>query len=389
MEITAFCQGDPFGRHAWSGANRGIFSALAALGVLRAAVDVEVRGPRRYLLALREWSPDKRQWRDNFLKSPRLFRARTQAAARHLERDARMPDAVLQIGAMFDAAWTYRGLPRFCYLDSNTLLSARGGPQAFGHRACARYKRIAFEHERDIYQASAGVFVFSDFVRRSLIDDFGVNPSRVHTVYAGVNLPIPAAPPPPSPEPTVLFIGRDFARKGGPLLLRAFRRVRRVLPRARLIIAGASPNVHQAGVEVRGFIDKNSPGGEATLASLFAQARVFTLPSHFEPFGVVYAEAMHFGLPCVGVNHCAMPEIITPGVTGLLVPPDDEISLAEALTALLQDQTLAQRMGAAGREKAQRLFRWEIVAHKMVTAMQARIAAKVAQRQAVAVSADG
>lgn len=365
MQIIGFCHGDPFDPHTWSGSNRGIFSALDARGWLRSAHDVEARGAPRYLAALREFTPNSKAWRQNFLKSPYLFSVRSRTAAAHLRRAEPPPDAVLQIGALFDATWACPALRRYCYLDSNTRLSERGGAQSFGHYARASYQRLAFARERAIYHASAGVFVFSDFVRDSLIQDFGVSPARVHTVYAGVNLAVPAALPDVAREPMILFVGRDFERKGGPMLLEAFARVRAELSHARLVIAGGRPSVSNPGVEVVGFIDKHAPAGEAALARLYTRAAVFTMPSHFEPFGIPYAEAMHFAVPCVAVNHCAMPEIVSHGTTGLLVPPGRPDELAHALLTLLRDPVRAREMGAAARAKAQRLFDWDTVAAKM------------------------
>lgn len=371
MKIIGFCQGGPFDPHSWSGSNRGIFTALQRRGMLAGAYDVELSGVKRYWAALREYSPDKTVWRHNFLKSPYPFKLRTREATRLLREHGRAADAALQVGAMFDATASRPDLARYCYLDSNSRLSENGGRQSFGYYARSEYKRMAFERERGIYQRSAGVFVFSDFVKNSLVNDFGIAPTRVHTVYAGVNLKVPATLPEGGiKEPIILFIGRDFERKGGPLLIEAFRHVRTVMPRAKLIIAGASPSVDLPGVEVVGFIDKHSADGERRLADLFSRAAVFTMPSHFEPFGIVYAEAMHFGLPCVAVNRCAMPEIVTHGQTGLLVQPDHARALANALLEVLQNPTRARAMGMAGRQKAKEWFTWDKVAERMAHTMQ-------------------
>lgn len=370
MEIVGLCQGEPFSPLTWSGSNREIFLALRNRGLLADVVDVNVRGLRRYINALREYSVDKKVWRHNFLKSPRQFEARTRNAQQALEALDRLPDAVLQIGAMFDGTASHRQVPLYCYLDSNCALSARGGAQSFSHYANAEYKRIAFERERAVYQRATGVFVFSNFLRNSMIKDFGMAPERVHTVYAGVNLTIPPIEVQAAREPTILFIGKDFERKGGPLLLRAFKRVRAAMPNARLIIAGAQPQVDEPNVEAVGYVDKTTPDGEARLAWLYRRAAVFTMPSHFEPFGIVYAEAMHFGLPCVGVRHYAMPEIVTHEQTGLLVAPDNEVELADALLRVLRDRALGLRMGVEGKKKAEALFRWDAVAEKMEAIMR-------------------
>lgn len=364
MELIGFCQRNPYDPSTWSGFSRELFLALRNRGVLQAVYDVEVKGAGRYIGALREYSLNRNIWRHNFLKSPAMFERRTRTASEYLDR-AGHPDAVLQIGAMFDATALHRDIPRYCYLDSNCALSARGGADSFGYYASDAYKRLAFERERAVYRRSEGIFVFSDYLRQSIIDDFGIAPVKVHTVYAGVNFGIPPIDMNAKRERAILFIGKDFAREGVALLLKAFALVRRALPDTKLIIAGAAPSIDQPNVEVIGFVDKNTPAGEERLAQLFKRAAVFAAPSDSTSFGISYAEAMHFALPCVGLNHYAMPEIVEHHATGLLVPPNDVEALAAALIYILNNPAVAQRMGMEGKKRAEQLFRWDAVAEKL------------------------
>jgi glycosyltransferase involved in cell wall biosynthesis len=123
------------------------------------------------------------------------------------------------------------------------------------------------------------------------------------------------------------------------------------------------------GIRCLGELDKNRPEGAAALASTYASADVFALPTRFEPFGIAFVEAMHFGLPCVGPRAWAVPEIIADGETGFTVPVDDVDDLTERLLRLLRDRALARRMGAAGRERARRLFTWPQVVGRMLEVM--------------------
>src|SRR4029077_11713442 len=94
-----------------------------------------------------------------------------------------------------------------------------------------------------------------------------------------------------------------------------------------------------------GDLDKNSAEGWANLAEAYTSADVFALPTRFEPFGVAFVEAMHFGLPCIGPRACAVPEIIVDGETGFTVPVDDVEALTDRLLRLLTDPSLARTMG--------------------------------------------
>ena len=62
---------------------------------------------------------------------------------------------------------------------------------------------------------------------------------------------------------------------------------------------------------------------------------MFVMPSLYEPYGIVFAEAMAHRLPCIGADNCAMPEIIKHGETGYVVPVRDEMALANRLVARL------------------------------------------------------
>jgi glycosyltransferase involved in cell wall biosynthesis len=116
-------------------------------------------------------------------------------------------------------------------------------------------------------------------------------------------------------------------------------------------------------------LNKNQPTGAAALADAYASADVFVLPTRFEPFGIAFVEAMHFGLPCIGPHSWAVPEIIADGETGFTVPVDNVDALTDRLIRLLGDRALAASMGKAAQERAQRLFTWPHVVGRMTDAM--------------------
>ncbi len=101
------------------------------------------------------------------------------------------------------------------------------------------------------------------------------------------------------------------------------------------------------------------------LAALYRDARAFCLPSLYEPYGLVLLEAMAHGVPCVGTSVQAIPEILDQGRAGLLVEPHDPDALAQALVALLSDDDLAHRLGAAGRNFVESELNWDRVAERM------------------------
>ena len=95
---------------------------------------------------------------------------------------------------------------------------------------------------------------------------------------------------------------------------------------------------------------------------LLTHATVFACPSLYEPLGIVNLEAMACGTAVAGSDVGGIPEVVSDGETGLLVPPDDPAALAAALNSLLADPGRAAAMGRLGRERAIAHFSWPAIA---------------------------
>jgi alpha-maltose-1-phosphate synthase len=378
MKILLLCEGDAETAHgSFSGSSKSLVDHLRAAGHEVLSRDVDLYGFRKFAAAAATVGPSRRRWGVRFHLAGIPFRMRSRLAAGHIE-SAGPVDAILQIGATF-APVGRKATPYFLFCDSNIRMAERGrvSGQSQAASLSVRTLEAVAEREATVYEAAAGVFSISERLRTSFIDDFRVAPQRVHTVHAGPNFD-PAAVPrevdvgrKQEHPPTVLFVGVQFERKGGDLLLRAFRRVRESLPTARLLIVGPSNlGLEEAGVELLGFLRKDDPGEWARLVDAYARADVFCLPTRFEPFGIVFIEAMFFGLPCIGPDAWAIPEMVDDGVTGFLIPPEDESVLADRLLTLLRHPELARRMGASGRERARSHFTWTAVADRITKVLR-------------------
>ncbi len=168
----------------------------------------------------------------------------------------------------------------------------------------------------------------------------------------------------------VLFVGRPEKRKGLKFLIRAFVGVQRELPDARLIVVGAGKfgrferavrNARLQNVRFRSDV----PFDE--LPRYHHTAHVFCAPNTgFESQGIVLLEAMAAGMPIVASNIDGFAAVVTHGVEGLLVRPEDPAALAAALVELLRDRERGERMGALGRERSQH-YRWDRVAQSVLS----------------------
>ncbi|MEM6844001.1 MAG: glycosyltransferase family 4 protein [Bacteroidota bacterium] len=210
--------------------------------------------------------------------------------------------------------------------------------------------------EKCIYKNATKVFVLGGQVAQSLVNDYQLPESKVVCVGAGYNIQVSNLPTDDAryAKKKILFVGIDWERKGGPLLIEAFQRVLAKHPDAHLTIVGSSPKVTVPNCEVVGKIPLSN------VPQYFEQASVFCMPSIREPFGIVYIEAMLYRLPVVALNRGATSDFIQPGVNGFLVENTAE-DLADALDQLLQSPTRCRSFGEKGYDIAHERYSWNYI----------------------------
>jgi glycosyltransferase involved in cell wall biosynthesis len=155
--------------------------------------------------------------------------------------------------------------------------------------------------------------------------------------------------------PVVATVANFKAHKGHRHLLEAASIVRRSLPEARFVLAGAGPTERQvreraAALGLEGTVVFAGPREDAP--RLAAAADLFVLPSEHEGLPVALLEAMALGRAVVATRTGGVPEVVEDGRHGLLVPPADPRALAEAIAELLRDPARRARMGEEGRRRA-------------------------------------
>jgi glycosyltransferase involved in cell wall biosynthesis len=250
------------------------------------------------------------------------------------------------------------GLPHFVYTDNTELAQLRQPGFERGQLLGEWWLAL----ERQIYQRADRVFTMSQNVRRSLLEDYGVAGHKVRCVFSGSNAevrPGSRGGPERHLQKALLFVGVVWERKGGPELVEAFEAVLRKHPDATLTIVGCRPRVRLRNCRVLGRLPLEG------MSRLYEAASLFCLPSRNEPFGIAFVEAMHHALPLVGTALGAIPDLITPGENGLLVPARDPAALASALDQLLSDPEAMQRMGCRSLARARDRYTWDRVGERL------------------------
>ncbi len=171
-------------------------------------------------------------------------------------------------------------------------------------------------------------------------------------------------------EPLIVTASRLIKRKNPELLVSAFAKVLKVIPDAKLVIAGSGREEDNLSQQVRDLDIADSVsliGGvsKEKVAQLMAAANVFVLPSKAESFGLTLLEASAAAVPVVCSNAGGVPEVFQNGFNALLYPPGDDEAMAKAIVDLIRDRELAKKIGSNAVETAKR-FTWERTAEKIL-----------------------
>jgi glycosyltransferase involved in cell wall biosynthesis len=354
---------------AWDGG--GKWGQLYA-GVAESADVVDIIRPCapravQWAAVLRNARNNVRERKRDPAYSPLMHRWLTRSVDAALAvRDPAGFDVILQSQTLFTPGGEARRRPYAIYTDSTHALCR--GCRYDGDPTPGRWGERLETLEAAVARGAGHVFTMSEFARGSMIGDYGCDPEQVTVVGAGVNVAV-AEGAPPRDRPRAILVGVDLERKGGLEVLAAWPRVRAAVPDAELLIVGPRTARDVEGVRWLGRV------APAEVSRLYSSSTVFVCPTLWDPWGLVYHEAMAHGLPCIGTDRFAVPEIIAAGETGLLVPPRDPDAVAAALIELLSDPGRAAAMGAEARRRVQLEATWGAVGARMVPALR-RLAAQ-------------
>jgi hypothetical protein len=189
-------------------------------------------------------------------------------------------------------------------------------------------------------------------------------------------------------SPIVLFIGRLEKRKGVHILIKAIPYVLKKIPQATFNIIGRDtfltkeaisftgnkdesfqaqlindiPEQYRKNVNFLGYVERDD------LARYYEECDIFVAPSLYESFGLIYIEAMSYAKPVIGCGVGGVSEVIEDGISGILVPPEDYVSLAESILNLINNNALRRNMGEKARERIKNNFSDTIMAERTLAA---------------------
>ncbi len=273
------------------------------------------------------------------------------------------PDFVLHTFSMYSPFWDQFDIPYGMYLDYTMMLVHKNWAPWAPFETPDKFSDW-LNCERLTYERATHLFTMSRLVKSSLVNDYNISPEKItvvgsfanrHTVYDGEKK---------FGSKQLLFNGAEFERKGGDLVLEAFKHVKKALPEASLVVIGKKLKTTVAGVD--------NPGRIASLEEmrqLFLKTDLVLAPARCDPFPSFVIEAMNYGVPCVVSRNDGMPEIVDHGINGLVVDSPTPEMLAEKIIDLMSDLPTLASMSQQARQKVTTELNRHSVAAKIIQAI--------------------
>lgn len=226
------------------------------------------------------------------------------------------------------------------------------------------YKQICLEEEKQkkFFDSCAGIFTMGKWLEKELVSEYSIPTNKVHAVGGGINIDAKKIDISLKTRNRILFVGRDFERKNGPLVIAAFNNLKKQRNNLELYIAGVEERKEYLGEGIHFLGDL----GQNQLPQYYNLCDVFIMPSVFEAYGLVFAEALSYGLPCIGLNKFEMPYFIENQVTGLLLNSHDVQELSELINEILSNEVFFDNVEKK-REHYLKEYSWDSVANRIMS----------------------
>lgn len=286
-------------------------------------------------------------WRNQLYRTHFILKYFNRLLTKELSSDSY--EFILQTQSLFRNTGT--AVPTFIYTDHTNLNNLKYPDiNPWEYLGTNAYRQA----EKQVYENARMVFVMSGNIRQSLLRQYGLPDQQVRMIGAGSNTGVSDSNPAKYRSQKILFVGKDWERKGGPLLLTAFEKVLQEIPSAQLVIIGCRPKTNLPNCVILGEV------GLDQVRAAYEDAAVFCMPTRREPFGLVFVEAMSRRLPIVASNIGALPELVENGRNGYSLPADPH-QYAEKLIHLLRHPEIAENYGNYAAEKVTATYNWHRV----------------------------
>jgi glycosyltransferase involved in cell wall biosynthesis len=311
----------------------------------------------------------KKKWEDSliwfFATSYVSLQLSRQIRKKHKNKDYLF---TFQTQSLFNGK--LKDVPHFVYTDHTTQTNKLYPDIDAKHYM--KSNRFIKKAEIKIYEDATMIFTFGSLISWSLINQYEIPESNVVTAFAGSNV-LNESPNnlEKYAKKNILFVGVEWERKGGPMLLKIFENILAIYPDATLTIVGCSPKISLSNCKVVGKMPLEE------VAKYYNNASVFCLPTLREPFGIVFIEAMKFRLPIIANNIGSLPDLVKNDYNGYLINNSVK-DYTDAICTLFENPAKCKQMGENGYNLAESKFSWPLVGKSIRGCVDQNIRSQIA-----------
>ncbi|MDR3110945.1 MAG: glycosyltransferase family 4 protein [Planctomycetaceae bacterium] len=389
-DICGICASGYVGTHpldedAWSGSSRYFFTEIQSRGGLHSTIGGEIPFAQKLFYALLNATSSKVMTTTRMYSDPRYRNALSRYLTPLIKQTDFPENSVsIQLGSLYNLNNAFpKHVFRTSYNDGNAIT---GINSPFFPKKYFSAKRIdaIVRYEAEVANGLDCVFTMSEFLRQSFIHDYSIPGYKVICIGCGLNIPYESVQEMFSQDLSVkdynsgeiLFVAKEFYRKGGNTVIKAFRNVRSVLPDIKLHIVGPAQPVDEfadeQGVIWHGFLNRNIEQDHITFKELYRKCSLFVLPAMHEAFGIAPIESMASGISSIVTGSWALKESVPEGEVGENVEAGNVEELTEKMRSLLTNPDKLRKYGMASQQRVAENYTWRNVVNRLETALKAR-----------------
>ncbi|SFL05160.1 Glycosyltransferase involved in cell wall bisynthesis [Porphyromonadaceae bacterium KH3CP3RA] len=243
-----------------------------------------------------------------------------------------------------------------------------------------RQDEFMFRLEKRVLEISSKIIYSSEWIKRKSIEFYNVDPNKIDIVEFGANIPTPV-------NYTIninldkcrlVFIGKDWERKGGDKSIQTYRKLKKEgFPCSLTIIGSSPPKTLNESIDdfvIIPFIDKNNPKHSEKLNKILAESHFLVLPTRFDAFGIVFCEASAYALPSISADVGGVGQAINEGKNGFLLPENATADdYAEKIKSIFTDKESYLKLRASSRKEYESRLNWDVWGEKVNVILQEAI----------------
>lgn len=229
---------------------------------------------------------------------------------------------------------------------------------------CVEQIRRIEEKERLVLNKYSCIIYSSEWARQDSISYYNIDPGKIHVVEFGANIPHVK-------DFTIdincevcnlVFIGKNWERKGGEKVLEAYRILKSEGFPCTLTIIGSAPNTQfDDKLRVFPFLDKSQPEHLEKLSAILKNSHFLVLPTEFESYGIVFCEASAYAVPSIAANIGGVSQPIREDANGYLMAPDaNAVDYANKIKSIFHDKELYRKLRISSRHEYETRLNWDI-----------------------------